>query len=95
MKPITPNQEAAAIMICQHVADAIRELRTVPAGHLYAAMMGKGFTLADFNAIIGTLTRAKLIANRGHVLTWIGPSAATTPVDETSWRAPRVAGDRS
>ncbi len=94
MTTITPAQELAAVQICKHVADAIRDLKTVPAGHLYAAMMGKGFTLGDFNAIIGTLTRARLITNRGHVLTWIGPSARTQD-EPTIDRSYRETGDRS
>ena len=55
------------------VADAIQELGSVPAGHLYAAVMGH-MSLETFEGIVGVLVGAKLVRrDASHLLTWIGP----------------------
>ena len=53
------------------IADAIRELGSVPSGHLYAQVMGH-MTLDNYNAIIASLVGTGLVQNNGHLLTWIG-----------------------
>lgn len=65
------TQEQKAIAIVQVVADVIRELGSVPSGHLYANLMGH-MTLDTYQSIISILTRAKLIRVEHHVITWVG-----------------------
>jgi hypothetical protein len=63
---------AAALQVVRIVADAIRELGTVPSGVLYAHLAGK-FTLDQYEAIIGILKRAGVISvTPAHVIHWIG-----------------------
>lgn len=67
-------ERRAALAIILAVSEAIRELGEVPAGELYALMMAKGMTLAQFEAIIGQLEGAKLVRRESsHLLRWIGP----------------------
>lgn len=67
-------ERRAALAIILAISEAIRELGQVPAGELYAVMMAKGMTLAQFEAIIGQLEGAKLVRRESsHLLTWIGP----------------------
>jgi len=54
------------------IADAVRDLGSVPSGHLYARVM-EHVSLTTYQRIIDTLVSAKLITNSGHLLTWIGP----------------------
>ncbi len=71
---MTSEQLAGGIRTVAAVAEAIRELGSVPAGELYAAMMPAGITLESFERIVGILTRAALVRESGHVLHWIGPN---------------------
>jgi hypothetical protein len=66
-------QVSAAFQIVAAVAEAIRDLGTVPSGVLYANLMGK-LDLAGFEKIVGILKGAQLVSERGHQLTWIGPA---------------------
>jgi hypothetical protein len=68
---MTP-QEKAALEIVLVVGDAIKELGSVPSGHLYAQLMGR-MSLDSYNKIIGMLKNAKVIKEEGHLLTYIGP----------------------
>jgi hypothetical protein len=55
------------------IADAIRELGTVPAGTIYAVVMGK-ISLEAFEKILGILKGAQLIEqDQSSLLRWIGP----------------------
>jgi hypothetical protein len=56
------------------VGDAIRSLGSVPSGHLYARLMGH-LTLDQYTSIIEVLKKSGLVAERSHVLTWVGPPA--------------------
>lgn len=56
-------------------AEALRALKTVPAGELYARVMPH-MHINEFNVVVDTLCRAKLITQTNNVLTWIGPSFA-------------------
>lgn len=47
----------AALEIAKAIGDAIKELGSVPAGHLYARLMGK-MTLQTFDSCIGLLVRS-------------------------------------
>ncbi len=68
------QQTKAAMQIILAVGDAIRELGSVPSGHLYANLMGK-MSLAQYEAIIRTLKGAGLVEESAHLLTWVGPKA--------------------
>lgn len=71
---ITKDQVLGAVRVCQAVAEAIREVRRVPAGHLYSAMMEVIPDLGAFDKIIGTLEGAGLVERTcSHELVWIGP----------------------
>lgn len=67
---LSKSQIAAGLNAVRAIADAIRELREVPSGELYARVMDV-LSLEQYQSIIGLLTRAGLVANRGHLLTWI------------------------
>jgi hypothetical protein len=54
------------------VAEAIRELGSVPSGHLYAQLMDK-MSLETYTAVIQVLKNTKLVEEKNHLLTWIGP----------------------
>lgn len=64
------TQERAAIDILATIAATIRSLGSVPSGHLYARVMCH-MTIDQYNQIIATLVKAKMISNAGHLLTWI------------------------
>lgn len=67
----TKEQISAAFQTIAAVAEAIRELKEVPSGHLYAQLMGS-LSLDTYQAIIGRLTGAGLVLEENHLLTWIG-----------------------
>jgi hypothetical protein len=69
---VTKQQIRAAIEATAAVAEAIRELRSVPNGELYAQVMGK-MDLEYYNGILRTLKNAGLVEETGHVLRWVGP----------------------
>lgn len=68
---MTSTQVDAAIEITKAVADAIRALKDVPSGVLYARLMGH-MTLAQYESIIAVLKRGGLVREHGYVLTWVG-----------------------
>lgn len=68
----TALQAKAALAMTLAVSEAIRELGSVPAAHLYARVMGK-VDLAGFEAMIRTLKNTGLVSEAGDMLTWIGP----------------------
>jgi len=73
----TRNQIIAAIEVTRAVADCIRELRTVPSGHLYARLMGH-LDIDQYQGVIASLVRAGLVREHpSHLLEWIGPSGPT------------------
>ena len=64
------QQTEAVVEIIKAVADAIRELKRVPSGHLYARLMGH-MDLDQYNLIIGLLINAGLIEKtNSHELIW-------------------------
>lgn len=66
--------QLAGLQTVQAIAEAIRELREVPSGTIYAHIMGK-VDFESFQKIIGILKRAKLIEETdAHLLRWIGPT---------------------
>lgn len=66
----TDRARVASLSIVQAVAEAIRELGSVPSGHLYAQLMGK-LTLDQYTQIIDVLKGAGLVTESGHLLTWV------------------------
>ena len=72
----TKEQIRAAMAIVHALAEAIRELGQVPAGHLYANVMGK-LTHGQFEQAIGILVRAGVVRREpSHLLVWTGPELA-------------------
>ena len=68
---VTREQLAAGMEIIRAIADAIRELKTVPSGHLYARLCGR-MSLSEYQKIIGILQRSKVIAvDQSHLIRWI------------------------
>jgi hypothetical protein len=64
----------AMILVTQAVADSIRDAGPIPAGHLYAALMGV-MSLDLFEQVVGGLVNGGLVRrDRSHLLTWAGPT---------------------
>lgn len=64
-------QEKAALGIVLAVGEAIKELGSVPNGHLYAQLMGK-MNLETYNKVIAILVKTGAVKNENHLLTWVG-----------------------
>jgi hypothetical protein len=71
-QPSPSRQVKTAITIVAAIAEAIRELGSIPSGHLYAQLMGR-LDLAAYTKIINTLKNAGLVAEQNDLLTWVGP----------------------
>ena len=69
---ITQEEVKSAVNTVRIIADAIREVKNIPAGELYALVMGH-MSLQGFNSIINILKRAGLVQEVNFMLTWIGP----------------------
>lgn len=68
----TKAQTEAAIQTIRAIADAIKELKEVPSGHLYAQLMGR-MSLDQYNQIIGILVNAGVVKqDPSYLLHWIG-----------------------
>lgn len=73
-KKADPRAAIRAILeAAMAVADAIRELGTVPSGVLYA-QVASVLTLDDFLFIVRNLKEAGVVAESNHVLRWTGPA---------------------
>lgn len=66
------TQIKAAVNAIAAMAEAIRELKEVPSGHLYAVLCGK-MSLEQYNNAIRLICDTGLVELRGHVLRWVGP----------------------
>lgn len=71
------REEIQAVMgTVKAVADAIQEAGSIPAGHLYALLMGHGCSLRSFEYLIGLLTSSEngkpLVRREGDMLVWNG-----------------------
>ncbi len=72
MNASTQAQAATGAVLA--VAECIRELGTVPSGHLYARLMGH-MSADAYQGVIAALVRAGLVRQHpSHLLEWIGPS---------------------
>ena len=69
----TKQQVASALEAVRAVADAIRELKRVPSGKLYAIVMPH-LSLESYEKIIGTLKGAGLVREEAHELIWVEPT---------------------
>ncbi len=67
----TKEQIAAYIQAAKALGAAIKELGSVPSGHLYARVMDK-MDLDCYNQLIDILKDAGVVRESGHVLTWVG-----------------------
>ena len=66
------NQIKAALEITTAIGGAIRELKSVPAGHLYAQTASK-LTLEQFDGAVGLLVKSGCVRrDPSGMLTWIG-----------------------
>jgi hypothetical protein len=63
----------AFVLAAAAIAEAIRELKEVPSGHLYARVMSR-MSLQTYDLIIDRLIGAKLVSRQNHLLKWIGPT---------------------
>lgn len=64
-------QVKAAVQIVVAVGETIRDLKSVPSGHLYAQLMGH-MSLETYNKVIGVLKNTGAVKEENHVLTWVG-----------------------
>lgn len=69
----TKQQVTAALDAVRAVADAIRELKRVPSGVLYAQLMPV-LSLESYEKIIGTLKGAGLVREENFELIWVEPT---------------------
>lgn len=71
------SRHSAALQVATVLGEAIRDLTAasplggVPSGELYARVMSY-LTLEQYQAAIDVLKRAGLVAERNHLLAWIG-----------------------
>lgn len=73
----TKEQVKSVLAVVQALAEAIRELGSVPSGHLYAMVMSH-MSLDDYNHSIAVLRSSGVVRESNHVLTWVGPQPQTT-----------------
>ena len=66
---MTKEQIGSALNVLMAVADAIREAKQIPSGHLYAVLMGK-IDMQGYTAIIRTLCNSGVIRQDGQMLVW-------------------------
>lgn len=79
---IDKQQIATGVNATLAIAEAIRELKQVPAGHLYARLVSV-MSLEQFNALVRILVNAGLVRHdESHLLTWIGPAAQPATATE-------------
>lgn len=60
----------AMLLTCEALGSAIREAKSIPSGHLYAAVMGH-FSIGEYMSAIGILKDVGLVKESNHLLTWI------------------------
>lgn len=66
-------QRRAQLSAAVAIAEAIRDLKEVPSGHLYARV-NQYMNLDAYNGIISALKTAGLVKEQNFLLTWIGPN---------------------
>jgi hypothetical protein len=68
---LTEQEFKAAVEIVRALGDAIKELGSIPSGHLYMAVASK-MSLQAYSAAIMILKKAGKVKEQGHLLTWVG-----------------------
>jgi hypothetical protein len=68
----TKEQLKAGFNVIVAVTEAIREAKEIPAGTLYAVLMGK-VDIQGFEKIVSIVTGSGLVEKRGDLLRWVGP----------------------
>ena len=71
MSKPTSAEIAAAINTVKILADTIRDLGSIPSGHLYAQVMGH-LSLQQYEGAVSLLLKTGLVKQSGHLLTWVG-----------------------
>ena len=69
---ISGQQRKAAVNAVLAISEAIRELGSVPSGHLYARVMGH-MSLQSYEGIIRILKNAGLVSESANLLIWVEP----------------------
>lgn len=64
-------EKKAALAIVLAIAGTIKELGSVPSGHLYNSVMHR-MSLDNYNAVIGLIEQAGMIRIQNHLITWVG-----------------------
>lgn len=67
---MTKTQVNAAVNTVIAIAEAIRELKSVPSGHLYARVMSH-MSLETYESVINTLKNAGVIKETNSELIWV------------------------
>lgn len=68
----TKEKLKAGLSVVLAVTEAIREAGEIPAGTLYAVLIGK-VDLQGFERIVSIVTGSGLVEKRGDLLRWVGP----------------------
>lgn len=80
---------SAASALAAAIAEAIRELKTVPSGELYARLMGK-LSLEQYESLIGSLVKVGLVTKAGHLLRWVGTAVEAVCVSDEELQEERA-----
>lgn len=67
------NDLRSAMAMVFTLAELVRELKEVPAGHLYSRLMGQ-MDIHTFEKCVSILVNSKLVTRKNHLLTWVGPT---------------------
>lgn len=75
--PATPRallrlRAEKALELVRVVSETIRELGSIPSGHLYAMLMPHGMDIQTYDALIDLLKRSELVVEKYHELHWVG-----------------------
>ena len=70
------DQIANALLLCEELGYAIHQVKEIPAGTLYAAIMSR-VSLDTFNACLSTLEKSGLVkVEKSHLVKWTGGEIA-------------------
>ena len=76
--PTPAEIRQASLEIMQAVLKAIRDLKTVPTGELYALVMDF-MDLASFTRMTIALVETGMVRRQGHQLVWVDPDREVAP----------------
>lgn len=85
------SETKAAIAIVLAIADTIRELGSVPSGHVYAHVMHR-LSLGQYAAVIELLKKTGKVKEENHLLIWVTEKVCPESCDHSlcTWdRRPR------